>query len=235
MATTLTRDTIEAIVTLVRAEDWDAAWTLAETTEAALSTQPDPELYGWLYFHRVKIAHARKDWQPAWEALTPRFAAAVSDNNMAWVSSVGAEIAANLGRPDDVVSWGARAMLCRYEQGDARAMLVAARTACELLRSIERDDLNNLFVVALLESARHTGDDEMLAYGYAALMLQVIASPVPERIDVLIAGHAWLSAHAELGTVALVLKFLDEPPRRAELEVSPPKARSGFWARLFGR
>ncbi len=72
-------------------------------------------------------------------------------------------------------------------------MLEAARTACELLHQLERDDLTMPFLPIILGEARLLGRTEYAAYGYVTLVRHILATEDPVCIDVLLDSRDWLA------------------------------------------
>lgn len=184
---------IEAIALAMKDHAYAAAAELADEAERALARQPDPELYGRLCFHRLRAAFLLGQWERAWRALPPRFMFLVPPVDAAWMFAARAEVAARTDRVEELLAHAARCIGLRREMGDLPAMLDAARTACELLHEIERDDLSTHFLPIILGEARFHGHAKHTAYGYLTLVRNIIATGNPICIDVLLDGREWLS------------------------------------------
>ena len=193
---------LEAIAHAMKTDALNAAAELADETERAITEQPDPKLYGWLCFYRFRAAFLLEEWARAWSALPPRFAFQVSPTNAAWLFSARAEVAARTGRVEELLAHAARCIGIRREIGDVTGMLEAARTGCELLHQIGRDDLSAHFLPIILGESRFLGQTAFTAYGYVVLVRNIIATGNPICIDVLLDGRDWLARcddeHAQL-------------------------------------
>jgi hypothetical protein len=230
---------IEAIAHAMKNNALTAASELADETERALTSQPDPELYGWLCFYRFRAAFLLEEWERAWSALPPRFMFRVSPTNAAWMFSARAEVAARTGRVEELLAHASRCIGIRRETGDVEGMLEAAMTACELLHEIERDDLNTHFLPVILGEARFLGQARYTAYGYVTLVRNIIATGNPICIDVLLDGREWLArCDDECAEVALDFArtskvVLERVASRATARlraVAPPPAVTEGWA-----
>jgi hypothetical protein len=184
---------LASIVELVEAGQTEEARELADATDDAIRTQPDPALYGWLCFYRFKACYLLEAWQAAWNVLPPRFAFLVTPTNAAWMFSVKAELAARLGDVDAVVESAERCIAVRRQLGNARALFLAAQTACELLHQLGRDDLNTRFLSIVIDEARYQGELHHSAYGYVALVRNIIATNDPHFIDLLLDAREFLA------------------------------------------
>jgi ankyrin repeat protein len=198
---------MDEAVAAANAEDWARAADLFAAIDAEIGDDPfDPQRYGWVHFYCFKAAYMNRDHEAAWALLTrPRRTAAMSSKNAAWMSSVGAELAARLGRPDDVVTQAERCLEIRGRLDEPGAAAMTAKTACALLESIGADHLNRRFATILIAAA----EVAVRAYGYRALARSVAANPNPLDIDELIAGRDWLAAHADARHAAEALAMID--------------------------
>jgi hypothetical protein len=234
---------IEVIAHAMRNDAYAAAAELVDETDREIVEQPDPELYGWLCFYRFRAAFLLEEWERAWSALPPRFAFLVSPTNAAWLFSARAEVAARTGRVEELLAHAAKCIGIRREMDDPDGMLMAAQTACELLHQIDRDDLNVHFLPIILGEAR-LGEAQLLgkpaytAYGYLALVRQIIATGNPICIDLLLDGRDWL-ARCDDELAPLVLELASTSPlvqarlasrATARLRAVPPPPSSERWA-----
>ena len=223
---------IGTLVSMIEAGSLDQASALADETDRAITSQPDPQLYGWLNFYRFKIAFLREDWEHAWSLVKPRFLMVLTATNGSWFSSVACEVAQKLGRADDVVEQALHCIALR-RAADSDEVLIAAQTACELLRCLERDDLNTAFLPIVIDEAREAGENDIAVYGYQALIRNIIATGNGVRIDTLVDGRDWLaSIDGELANLAL--EFIDVSPQVAERMRQHPTAEALWEAGLAG-
>jgi hypothetical protein len=206
---------LQSVVELMDAGRIEDARELADTTDDALAEQPNPELYGWLCFYRFKAAHALEAWEDAAKMFPPRFAFVVTPTNGAWIHSVRAEVAARMGSVDGVLENADRCISIRRQMGDTRATFLAARTACELLHQLGRDDLNTRFLPIVIDEARFAGELEHTAYGYVALVRNIIATGNPICIDTLLDAREFL-ARIDDECAALALDFVRTSPQVIE-------------------
>ena len=202
---------IEAIAHAMQDDALAAAAELADETEGALTAEPDPTHYGRLCFLRFRAAFLLADWERAWSALPPRFPYVVSPQDAAWLFSAKAEVAARTGRVEELLAHAARCIGIRREMGDVDGMLEAAQAACELLHEIERDELSSHFLPIILGEARLLGRASYTAYGYVALVRNIIATGNPICIDVLLDGRDWLARCDEEGA-QVALAFARSAP-----------------------
>lgn len=215
---------IQAIAHAMKDNALAAAAVLADEAERALESQPDPALYGWLCFYRFRAAFLLEAWERAWAALPPRFEFIVSPTNAAWLFSAKAEVAARTGRVEELLAHAAKCIGIRREMGDTDGMLEAARTACELLHQIDRDDLSSHFLPIILGEARFLGQTAFTAYGYLALVRHIAATGSLICIDILLEGREWL-ARADDEHAQLALEFARTAPAVLDRIASRATAR----------
>ena len=184
---------LEAIAGAMKDNAFTAAAALADEAEAALTAPPDPARYGRLCALRFRAAYELEDWERAWRTLPPRFEYVVSPEDAAWLFSAKALVAARTGRLEELMAHAARGIGIRREMGDVPGMLEAARTACELLHEVGRDDLSTDFLPIILGEARFLGEAAYTAYGYLTLVRNIAATENPICIDVLLDGREWLA------------------------------------------
>jgi hypothetical protein len=163
--------------------------------DEALAEQPDPKDYGWVFFYRFRAAFLAGDFEQALrlaEREPDRFTADLDRTNAAWMHSAAAEAAAELGLADTVVTMAQRCVELRLAMEEREGVLMAAASACTLLKRLGRCDLNGRFVDTLIELG--VDSDEHRAYGYMELCLNIDATGDPARIEQLLAGQTWLTA-----------------------------------------
>ena len=154
--------------------------------EVLAEAAPDPIQLGWARFYELKSLHGGKDWQGGYDLVTSTETApfAMTLKNGAWSYSVGAECAMHLGLPDEVVRLAGLCLDTRERQGDTSACFMAADTACHLLATIHREDLNDVFALDMLKRARELGSADGLVQGYRHLLANIGKSARPELIKV---------------------------------------------------
>ena len=114
-----------------------------------------------------------------------------------------------------VIEDAERSIAGRRQAGDIRGALEEARTACDLLHDLQRDDLNVKFLPMLLDEARFAGAVELTAYGYVALVRNILATGNPICIDVLLDGREWL-ARCDDEHARVALEFARSAPQVIE-------------------
>jgi hypothetical protein len=129
----------------------------------------------------------------------------------AWIYTVKADVAIRMGHVDELLINCDRIIDVRRKLGHTVPMLVAAQNACEMLHQIGRDDLNTRFLPVLLDEARFAGHLGYTAYGYAALVRNIIATGSPLCIDVLLDAREWL-LRCEDECAHLALEFAATSP-----------------------
>lgn len=217
---------MDAAVSTGNGGDWETAARLFAELEADIDEPFDPQRYGWVHFYRFKAAYMTRDYEAAWALLEkPRLVAAMTARNAAWMSSVGAEVAARLGRPDDVVAQAERCIDIRRQMGDEGGVAMSARTACALLEQIGEDHRNRPFAALLIEAGE--------VYGYRALARSVAVNPNPLDIDELIAARDAL-AEIDDDHAREVVAFVDRSDEVAARRAALPVAEAMWNAGLAG-
>lgn len=153
-----------------------------------------PQEYGWVFFYRFRAAFLAGDMAQALhlaEHGPSRFAADVLPTNAGWMMSAAMEAASELGLPDKVVSMADRCIELRRGDEDRESVLMAASTACTLLKQLSRHDLESRFAQILIDEG--DGFDDYRMYGYHELCLVIDATGETELMDKLLDGRDWLA------------------------------------------
>jgi len=142
----------------------------------------DPMLLGWVRFYEYKSLYELGQHREAYDLLQrpePQ-SYVVSSKNAAFMYSVGSELAMHLGLPDEVVRLGGLCLDLRIKADDLISAVQCASTVCELLRRLERDELNTRFARYLLEMGRERGAERPLILGLRCLARNAERSADPE-------------------------------------------------------
>ena len=141
--------------------------------QAMLDAEPhcDPMLLGWVRFYEFKSLYELGKHQEAFDLLNRPESRSfvVGTRNAAFMYSVGSELAMHLGLPDEVVRLGGLCLDLRIKGDDPLSAVQCASTVCELLRRMERDELNTRFARYLLEVGREHGAERPLILGLRCL------------------------------------------------------------------
>ncbi|MFJ4654908.1 hypothetical protein ACIP5Y_26850 [Nocardia sp. NPDC088792] len=190
----------------------DAALAHLTAFDDALLAAPDPKDYGWIISYRFRSAFAAGDFAQTLQLAEhgpARFPADIPPATLATMYSMAIEAATQLDRPDSAVIMADRCIDLRRAHGDHDEVLMAAMTACTLLGDIERHDLASRYAELLVVEGE--GRDEPRAYGYYALCAAIENGGGPRQINLLRAGHDWLTSHDnEFARVAL--EYLQNSP-----------------------
>ncbi|MBX3125584.1 MAG: ankyrin repeat domain-containing protein [Polyangiaceae bacterium] len=159
MQATRVRSTLQTITDLVARRDHGEARRLARELWDALarSEQADPMERGWARFYDFKCSYELCDYRAAFALLDepPAASFVMPSKNVAWMHSVGAELALHLGLPREVVRFGQKCLELRRASGDRVGQVQCARTVCTLLEQLGRGDLETEFRAVL----QHFADD----------------------------------------------------------------------------
>lgn len=100
----------------------------------------DPELFGWARFYEIKCLYCLEQYPEALEVLEtePPVEYAMTAKNVAWLFSVGSELAMHLGRVDDVLDYGRRCLEIRRHLGDVEGIQQCASTVRTLLARLDK-------------------------------------------------------------------------------------------------
>jgi ankyrin repeat protein len=141
----------------------------------------DPVLYGWARFYELKSLYCLERHREAFELLEQNEPVeyAMTSRNVAWLYSVGSELAMRLGRVDDVIAYGRRCLEIRRAAKDTVAIAQCASTVCVLLDKLGRPEQNTEFALELLSAGQHTGAEQWLLRGARALLDNVARSGAP--------------------------------------------------------
>lgn len=112
----------------------------------------DSEQVGWARYWEFRSLYALEDWKGGLKVLEdPATQKDVSsEKNDAWMHSVGAEMAMRLGRFKDIVRLSQRAVELRAKAGEKESVLLAADSACYLLKEAGHPELNSSFAKLLM-------------------------------------------------------------------------------------
>lgn len=121
-----------------------------------LEKKKDPEQVGWARYFEFRSLYALEDWKGGLKVLEdPKTRKDISnEKNDAWMHSVGAEMAMRLGRFKDIVRHSQRAVELRSKTGEKESLLLAADSACYLLKEAGHPELNNSFAKLLMTEGK---------------------------------------------------------------------------------
>ncbi|MBW2529302.1 MAG: ankyrin repeat domain-containing protein [Deltaproteobacteria bacterium] len=160
--------------------DHGTALSLAQDLKAKLleSAPADPLLLGWARFYEYKSLYELGEHRRAYELLQSNEPQSwgLTQKNVAYMYSVGSELAMHLGEPAEVVHWGGLCLDLRLAEGDRVSAAQCAQTVCHLLEQLERDELNTRFAEYLLELGQETGAQRPTIVGMRRLADNVARS-----------------------------------------------------------
>lgn len=165
--------------------DTDGALTAARSAKTALLEQesPDPSLLGWARYYEFKALYTAKKYDEARALLDKNETKPhlVTATNAAWMSSVGAELAARAGDADGTVKQADSCIAHRKEANDVRSEAVCSVTACTLFGKdyLKRDDLKAKFGEKGVDAALKANDAGVLADALECWLDGAGAKPTP--------------------------------------------------------
>lgn len=132
----------------------------------------DPRLLGWLRYYQFKCLFELRAFKEAVDLFRRPEPAPfhLPLKNAAWMHAAAAECAAMMGRAEDVVRWGERAVELRLADGDGAGTAKALNAACLLLERVGRPDLNTPFADRLIELGLRTGAESAVIEGVLRLL-----------------------------------------------------------------
>jgi len=138
----------------------------------------DPVALSWAWFYELKSAYFLQQYERAWQLLMSGQPPMLTTKNMAYTSSIGAELAMHKERAEDVALWGRRCMHLRETDGDRVGIAQAAQTVCVLLAKLGRADLSPPFARDLHQLGLRYGAERAVIAG--ARFLLAAAAQVDE-------------------------------------------------------
>jgi hypothetical protein len=167
---------MDAVHRFFEARDYRAA--LERSRDLRSRSRENPEELGWAVYYEFRCLYALGRTGQAWLLLhsEDRRASRIGVTNEGWMCSVGSELAARLGRVDDVVRLGKECLKLRGELGDRESEMMCCQTVCTLLERLGRPDLGRDFAqhrAMLRDLAARNKRDPITVRGLALLSMLV--------------------------------------------------------------
>ncbi len=167
-------DQMQTTNELFSAGSYAQSLACAQALKDELMDQPmvDADRLGWPVYYELRCHYELGNTEQGWQLLhsDPFQLCQPNAKNRAWMCSVGAELAARLGRPEDVVAWGQECFWLRVRTGDDRSRRMCCDTVCTLLGRLGRADLNHGFAAELVRLGREQGSMDLALRGIGYLL-----------------------------------------------------------------
>lgn len=170
---------MESVHSFFEASDYQAA--LERSRRLRRRCRENPEELGWAVYYEFRCLYALGRTTEAWELLhsEDRRLSRIDVKNDGWMCSVGSELAARLGRVEDVARLGEECLMLRRELGDPRSEVMCCQTVCTLLQRLCRPDRNRDFAQHLVTLGIRFGSARTLASGVGFLIDGYEHTPAP--------------------------------------------------------
>jgi hypothetical protein len=186
-----TQKTLEQIRRAMEAKEMTQVLSLAQLARTQL---PTPQrlrapLLGWLRYYQFKALYLSKQLDRAYNLLLSRETSefALSARNLAYMNSVGIELATRLSRPaKELVRWGDGCVEAREAAGDREGALTCVRNVANMLELRDEESRATPFAEHLIRLGLEGRSPDVILEGFELLCVGAFRSAEQGKLPGLI-------------------------------------------------